>query len=224
MDPHDNIDSIDLTEMPEELHQTFLAIVALTDEFCRKFLNDEYLCLSREMAIDLCQDDSPANRGKPASWASGIVHALGMVNFLGDPTFEPYMPPSEIAKGFGVSQGNMTTKSKIIRDALVISPLDTDWCLPSKLGENPMAWMVEVNGFIMDARSLSLEVQQQLADEGAIPFVPESDDDDLDWDDDDMFDFDDPLEIPDKKGEQHEPRILKFSDFLNKNSDNSPKT
>jgi hypothetical protein len=38
-----------------------------------------------------------------------------------------------------------------------------------------MAWLVEVDGLIMDARSLPVPVQHELARVGIIPYVPEQD-------------------------------------------------
>lgn len=201
-----------MAEVPRELHETFLAIVGLTDEFCCEYLDEDYFCLCRDMAIALCQKGSPVQRGKPASWASGIVHALGMVNFLSDPDLEPYMAVADIAKGFGVSQGTMTAKSKIIRDGLEMIPFDPQWCTADMLTENPLVWMVEVDGLIVDARDLPLAAQQKLVAKGDIPFVYDAEDDEEDWDDDE--DDDDKKEEP----EQQEPTILKFPDLRNENN------
>jgi hypothetical protein len=90
-------------EVPAKLRRRYLDIVALTDAFCNERLDTEYLELCREMAIGVCQDGSPAERGKAASWASGIVAAIGWVNFFGDRSFEPYIRSEEIAEWFGVS-------------------------------------------------------------------------------------------------------------------------
>jgi hypothetical protein len=39
--------------------------------------------------------------------------------------------------------------------------------------KNLMAWLVEVDGLIMDARSLPVPVHHELARHGIIPYVPE---------------------------------------------------
>ncbi len=144
-----------LEHVPEGYHKAFRGIYKLADEFCVEHLGEGYRELAREMAVSVCQEGSPAIRGAAKSWASGIIHALGMVNFLPDPSFEPCMSSSEIAEGFGVSQGTMTGKSKIIRDGLDIGPMDPEWCLPEMLGSNPMVWMLEADGIIMDMRTAS---------------------------------------------------------------------
>ena len=101
-----------LENVPEDFHQVFTKIVALTDAFCKTHLDENYQQLCRDMAIAICHKDSPAKRGKPASWASGIVNALGWVNFLSDPSQKPYMRNEDVAKGFGVSMATMAAKSR----------------------------------------------------------------------------------------------------------------
>ena len=82
------------------------------------------------------------------------------------------MKTAQIAEGFGVSQGIMTAKSKIIRDKLGVMPLDPDWCIPAMLADNPLVWMVEVNGFIMDIRYAPRQMQEEAYQLGLIPFIP----------------------------------------------------
>ena len=161
-----------LEYIPRELHEVFTAIVKLTDDFCDLHLNEDYQQLARDMAVKICQKDSPVKKGRPESWASGIIHALGWVNFLTDPSFEPYMSVSQLAERFGVSQGTMVGKSKIIRDGLDIIQMDPDWCLPQLLEQNPLVWMLKVNGLIMDIRTAPRHLQEEAYAEGLIPFIP----------------------------------------------------
>lgn len=158
--------------VPKEFQQVFAAVVELTDAFCEKYLNEDYKQLCEEMVIELCEAGLPINNGKPAGWASGIVHAVGWVNFLQDPKLSPHMTSAQVAEGFGVSQGTMMAKSRVIRDELDLMPLDPDWCIPAMLKDNPLVWMLEVNGFIMDIRIAPREVQEEAYRLGLIPFIP----------------------------------------------------
>jgi len=45
--------------------------------------------------------------------------------------------------------------------------------LPSKIDDNPMMWMINVNGTSLDARYLSREVQEEAYKRGLIPYLPE---------------------------------------------------
>ena len=147
-------------------------IAELTDAFCLRYLDEEYRELCEDMIAELVDMDMPLEKGKPAGWAGGIVHAVGYVNFLQDPSQIPHMTSAQIAEGFGVSQQTMQTKSKIIRDELDLIQCDPDWCLPSLLQDNPLVWMVSVDGFIMDIRQAPREVQEEAYQLGLIPYVP----------------------------------------------------
>ena len=38
--------------------------------------------------------------------------------------------------------------------------------------QNPLAWMIQVNGLIADARRLPREVQEEALRKGLIPYIP----------------------------------------------------
>ena len=88
------------------------------------------------------------------------VYALGRVNFLSDDSREPHMTMSELCEKIGVSQGNASSKSREIWSRLGLIQMDPDWCLPSMLEENPLVWIVEVNGLPVDVRAMPREVQE----------------------------------------------------------------
>jgi len=50
--------------------------------------------------------------------------------------------------------------------------LDPNWCLPSMLDDNPLAWMITLNGFVMDVRTLPREIQEVAYQKGLIPYIP----------------------------------------------------
>jgi len=155
------------------MQPAYAAIVALTDTFCRQRLNDEYATLCRELAAALARKrPSPIARGKPESWACAIVYALGTVNFLFDRSQTPHMRADELCAAFGVSKSGGANKAKLIRDMFDMIQFDPRWCLPSQIDQNPMAWLIQVNGLIVDARSLPREVQELAYQKGLIPYVP----------------------------------------------------
>jgi hypothetical protein len=81
--------------VPKEMQKQYDEITQLMDAFSRERLNDEYAQLSRELAATLCRKrPSPLMPGKAGPWACGIVHALGMVNFLYDSSQNPHVPSS----------------------------------------------------------------------------------------------------------------------------------
>lgn len=161
-----------LADVPGEYAARFAELVMLTDKFCDRHLNAEYQKLCRKMAVAVCQKGSPVLKGKSEGWAAGIVYAIGMVNFLHDPSQTPHMKSTQVAAGFGVGVSTMQAKAKIIREGLRIRALDFQWWLPSKLEDNPLVWLLKVNGPIMDIRMAPREAQVVAYNKGLIPYIP----------------------------------------------------
>ncbi len=111
--------------------------------------------------------------GKPQTWACGIVRTIGWVNFLDDRGRTPHMKLTAIDKAFGVGESTGQGKSMLIRRTLKIRPMDPAWSLRSRIERNPTAWMIQVNGFLVDARFLKREIQEEAFRKGLIPYIPE---------------------------------------------------
>ena len=144
--------------VPRKMREKYETITEITDGFCREHL-------SRKRP-------SPLESGRTRSWAAGIVYALGRVNFLSDDSHEPYMRMTDLCERIRVSQSTASNKSREIWNKLDLMQLDPDWCLPSMLEDNLLAWMIEVNGLIVDARMMPREVQEEAYRLGLIPYVP----------------------------------------------------
>lgn len=163
-------------KVPQALQAKFEEITKLTDNFCQDNLNQEYADLARQLTAALCRKrPSPLEKGQAKSWACGLIHALGMVNFLYDPSQTPHLKASEIYRILGVAESTGQGKSKQIRDLMNMSYWDRQWCLPSRVGDNMMLWMISVNGLPMDARTAPREIQEEAFRKGLIPYIPESD-------------------------------------------------
>jgi hypothetical protein len=148
-------------------------IVALIDAFCEEHLDEEYAAVCRELAGVLARKrPSPLTRGMPESWACGIVRVIGGVNFLGDPSQPRHMKMTDIDEAFGVSEATGSAKATAIRKLLNIHPFDPEWTVPSMLDENPLAWMIQVNGLILDAREVPRALQEEAYRKGLIPYIP----------------------------------------------------
>jgi hypothetical protein len=171
-DPAPASGSVD-PSVPVAARAAWLAVVDHLGRVAREHLNADYSVLLRDAATHLARKrPSPLLRGEPASWACGITHAVGSANFIFDRSQSPHMTAAEIAKAFGVSPATGAAKAAAVRKALRISPFELQWCLPSMLEKNPLAWMLEINGIVMDIRQAPLEFQQAAFARGLIPFVP----------------------------------------------------
>lgn len=78
----------------------------------------------------------------------------------------------ELSRPFGIAPSTAGNKAGEIRELISMSPWDTEWMLRELIEDNPVVWMLSVDGFIVDARDLPLEVQQEAARRGLIPYVP----------------------------------------------------
>ena len=147
--------------------------LGLTDDVCDRQLNSEYRDLARAMTGAPCRKrPSPLTSGQPRTWAGGIVYVLARVNFLGDRSFPPYMTTADLCAAFGVGESTVHAKARVIEKTLRIGVFDPKWALPSLLGSNPLVWMAEVNGLLVDLRTMPREVQEVAFAKGIIPYIP----------------------------------------------------
>ena len=159
--------------VPSAAQPTYEAVTALTNSFCRHHLNDEYRDLARAMTAGLCRKRTrPLASGQPRTWACGIIYVLGQLNFLTDKSSQPYMATADVCAAFGVGQSTASAKARVISDALGTHRMDPRWTLRSLIDRNPLVWMAEVNGFLVDLRDMPREAQVIAYDKGMIPYVP----------------------------------------------------
>lgn len=159
--------------IPQPMQEKFDSICNQTDTFCDKYLDEEYKQHIRFVVAALCRKrPSPLLRGNVNTWAAGIIHALGMANFLFDKTQTPHCKAAEIFAHFGISPSTGQNKSKEIRDMLGMHQMSPEWSLPSRVDNNPLVWMLRVNGMVVDARHMPIEVQQIAFEKGLIPYIP----------------------------------------------------
>lgn len=165
-----------MRRQPRQSHdvQDVLRVVTdLINEFCRNHLNDEYALLCRTLAEKLARKrPSPLLRGKPNTWACGIVRTIGMLNFLSDQSQELSIKMSDISQAFGVGESTASSKSAAILKMLKLHVFDHEWILPSRVDDNPLVWLLNVNGFVMDIRDAPREAQAIAFEQGLIPYIP----------------------------------------------------
>ena len=160
-------------KVPESMQAIYDEATAISDDFCKQHLNEEYAELARQMAATLARKrPSPLVNGQVRSWAAGIIYALGQVNFLFDKSQPPYMRADELCKRIGVSQQTASGRAQKIREMLDLFQLHPDWCLPSRVDSNPMIWILSVNGMMVDVRHMPREVQEIAFEKGLIPYIP----------------------------------------------------
>jgi len=157
----------------EDKDESLRVVIGLIDQFCERHLNEEYAVLCRKLAEKLSRKrPSPLLQGSPNAWASGIVRAIGGVNFLHDKSQTPYMRSTDIDHYLGTSPSSGAAKLSAIRKMFKLYPFDPNWTLPSQLDDSPTAWLVQINGFVQDIRQAPREVQEIAFKKGLIPYIP----------------------------------------------------
>lgn len=70
----------------------------------------------------------------------------------------------------GIPKSTMASKARRIRDAFRLdAPMDPEFCRHELLADHPLAWLVEIDGLIVDARWLPAELQAEARRRGLIP-------------------------------------------------------
>lgn len=168
-------DVTDMRELkvPKALRPVFDEIVGITDAVCLAVLDEEYADLARRAAAKLARKrPSPLVGGRRATWAAGIVYALGQANFLSDPATEPCVTADQLSEAFGVVKSTMGKKARQVGDLLQISPYSLEFQRADVAEQNPLVWMIELNGLVVDARHVPLAIQMEACRRGFIPYVP----------------------------------------------------
>ena len=165
--------ALDELKVPRELRPVVEQIVGITDPVCLSVLDEEYADLARRAVAKLARKrPSPLRAGRRATWAAGVVYALGHVNFLSDPASEPCVTADQLSVAFGVAKSTMSSKARQVRDLLRISHFSPEFQRADVVAQNPLAWIIEVNGLAVDARHVPPDIQAEAFQRGLIPYLP----------------------------------------------------
>jgi Domain of unknown function (DUF6398) len=156
--------------IPAALHDRPREIITITDDACAAHLDDEYAQLCRQLVGRLARKRPwPLVRGDPRIWAAGAIYAIGQVNFLFDPSQQPHLSADRLAAALSVVKTTMASKAALINKTLDLRVFEPELTRTAMLEQHPLAWLVEVNGFLVDARTLPVELQDEARCRGLIP-------------------------------------------------------
>jgi Domain of unknown function (DUF6398) len=156
--------------VPKALRAQVEAISALTDAYCAERLDSEYAELCRRLVAKLARKrPSPLVRGDVRIWAAAALYTVGSVNFLFDRSQPLHLTADELSALTGVPKSTMANKWKRIRDLLGLGPFDHEFCRRELIEQSPVAWLVVVDGIVVDARWLPSELQAEACRRGLIP-------------------------------------------------------
>lgn len=138
-------------------------LLNLVSGFCRQKLNDDYLELADKAIQELGKfNPPPFMRGKPEIWAAAIIHALGTVNWMFDPSNPVHTKPAEINAYFGTNGSTTSQKAGIIRDNLGMQHMDDTWATGHSRDVNPLAQFVMLDDMIVPLSMLPEDIREQV--------------------------------------------------------------
>lgn len=138
--------------IPRALGDRAREILTITDDACSAHLDDEYGQLCRHLVGRLARKrPSPLVRGDARIWAAGVTYAIGQANFLFDRSQQPHLSADQLATRLGVVKTTMANKAALINKTLDIGVFEPDLTRGAMLEQRPLAWIVEVNGLLLDS-------------------------------------------------------------------------
>ncbi|MFT8321955.1 MAG: DUF6398 domain-containing protein [Bacillus sp. (in: firmicutes)] len=139
-----------MTSAKEKVQEKKVELLALTMEFSRKFLNEEYEKVIEKLINKLARKrDVPFVSGRIEIWAGAVIHALGTVNFLFDKSTQPYLSATDIYEYFNTKQSTTSQKSKKIRDMFKMTYFDGNFSIASVEQSSPFHNLSTVNGLLV---------------------------------------------------------------------------
>jgi hypothetical protein len=169
----------DALKLPKRIKPCADLILDFTDQFCARHLDGEYAALCRNLVAKLARKrPSPLLRGDLLIWAAAVIYTVGGLNFLFDHTQQPHLSTDDLSTLTGVPRSTMANKAKVIRDIFKINPFSFEFQRQELVERNPAAWLLLVNGVLVDARAMPPDIQDEARRRGLIPDLPPSDEGD----------------------------------------------
>lgn len=162
---------LDQLDVPLELRPVAAEVLAHLDDICDEYLDDEGYRRVCELVVARLSSvpGRPLERGEPRAWAASVVHLVCSANRLIVGAHGPHLSPGRLAELGGVTPSQMRARTRRIRELLAYEPDDPALWPPSRLAHHPTAWIVEMRGRLVDARTLPRGEQRRLHHRGLIP-------------------------------------------------------
>ena len=143
----------------DHIEEKMQKLIEMTAGFCDAYLDEDYKQLCEKLIRKMSRKRNvPFLSGRLEIWAAAIIHALGSINFLFDQSIEPYVGADDISNYFGRSKSTVSQKAKVIRDMFKMRYWDKEFSTTHMKESNPLSNLVEVNGLIVDVRTLPPEI------------------------------------------------------------------
>jgi hypothetical protein len=140
---------------------------------CQTHLNADCAQLADELIamLETAQPDWHLS-GKAESWAGGILYALGTLNDWFSPDHPLQLDPQTLATLCGVTLRTIHKKAEQIQTWIDKHSEGDRWKLPRLHHDDPLPWLIHINGLMIDARYMPISIQQDAIRQGLIPSRP----------------------------------------------------
>ena len=108
-----------------------------------------------------------------------MIYTIGGLSFLFDRTQHPHLSSDDLSALAGVPKSTMANKAKVLRDTLKLGHFSFEFQRREIIEHNPAAWLVMLDGLLIDARTMPPELQAEARRRGLIPGLPPPDQGDL---------------------------------------------
>lgn len=153
---------MDAKQIKKEKEQQLIKLVS---GFCQEKLNEEYELLCVALVKKLGRKRVvPFMKGKLEIWAAAIVNTIGILNFLFDKSFEPYIASSEIHEYFGTKSSTISTKSRTILEMQKLTYYNPEFSTQQMRENNPILQYVVVDDLFVPLDTLP-EIYQEMVRE-----------------------------------------------------------
>lgn len=149
-------------KVPVAMRLRLMEILAVSDQICARISTRSTPSFAACSSLGWrASAPSPLARGDVRIWAAGAIYAVGKVNFLFDRSQDLHLTADELAERIGVAKSTMANKASLISKTLGLGIFEPDVTRVAMLEQHPMAWIVQAIGFLVDARALPQELQDE---------------------------------------------------------------
>lgn len=149
------------TKDKETIQQYTEKLIQMTNEFCARYLNEEYKALCDKLIRKMARKRVvPFLSGRIEIWAAAVIYALGTINFLFDKGTQPYVSAGDICDYFGTSKSTTSQKAKVIRDMFKLYYWDKEFSTEDMKKNSPYSSIAFVDGMAIPTSYLPPELQE----------------------------------------------------------------
>lgn len=155
-----------MDEKKEKIAALSQQLIEMTSRYCEDYLDNDYKQLCIKLVVKMSRKRNvPFLSGKIEIWAAAVVYAIGSINFLFDKSFKPFVTAQELCDYFGTKLSTTRQKSQVIEEMFKLEYYDPEFSTKHMMESNPMKDLVMIDGFIVDKKSLSPEMQAYVESE-----------------------------------------------------------